>query len=121
MKIVQKIETGGTSSTSTPIFRYFANMLFPPSDALHIAHWASADPESNTHDDNTARMAIARATRLMIVLGMRLTTFSCRGLRRGAITQLLGPEAVRKKHHQQADGDYQYRHNRQNQVQALEP
>ena len=38
MKMVQKIETGGTRSTSTPKFRFFANALLFVSDARHITH-----------------------------------------------------------------------------------
>jgi len=44
MKIEQKIVTGGTSSTSTPIFRFLTNteLFEPASEARHIAHWARA-------------------------------------------------------------------------------
>ena len=49
MKIVQKIETGGTSNTSTPMLKLRMNELFDPKDARHIAHWAKAESErSNT-------------------------------------------------------------------------
>jgi hypothetical protein len=45
--MAQKIETGGTSKTSTPIFKFRANELFPPTDARHIAHCAIVDSENN--------------------------------------------------------------------------
>lgn len=54
MKMVQKIETGGTSNTNTPMFRFFAKALFAVSDALHMTHWASAESEASAHNDNTA-------------------------------------------------------------------
>jgi len=38
MKIVQKIETGGTSSTSTPILKLRMKELFDPIEARHITH-----------------------------------------------------------------------------------
>lgn len=41
--MVQKIETGGTSSTSTPMFRFLTNELLPPSEARHITHWAKVE------------------------------------------------------------------------------
>jgi len=49
MKIVQKIETGGTNSTSTPIFRFLANAELLPSDARHITHWAIVDSENSAN------------------------------------------------------------------------
>jgi len=45
---VQKIETGGTSNTSTPMFRFRTKLLFPLSDALHMTHCAAADAGSKT-------------------------------------------------------------------------
>jgi len=41
MKIVQKIDTGGTNKTRTPMLKLRMNELFDPSDARHIAHWAN--------------------------------------------------------------------------------
>ena len=38
MNIVQKIETGGTSNTSTPMLKFRMNELLEPKDARHIAH-----------------------------------------------------------------------------------
>ena len=38
MNIVQKIDTGGTSNTSTPMLKLRINELFPPIEARHIAH-----------------------------------------------------------------------------------
>lgn len=52
--MVQKIETGGTSRTRTPIFRLRANALFDPIDARHMAHWAIADSDDNPHQAMTA-------------------------------------------------------------------
>ena len=45
---MQKIETGGTSNTSTPMFRFRTKLLFPLSDALHMTHCAAADAGSKT-------------------------------------------------------------------------
>ena len=44
MKIEQKIVTGGTNNTNTPMLRFFTNLLLLPPDtaALHIEHCASA-------------------------------------------------------------------------------
>jgi len=47
MKIVQKIETGGTKSTSTPMFRFLTNAELFPSEARHITHWAIVDSENS--------------------------------------------------------------------------
>src|SRR5947207_11406574 len=41
MNIVQKIDTGGTSRTSTPMLKFHMNELFAPSDARHITHCAN--------------------------------------------------------------------------------
>jgi len=43
MKIVQKIETGGTNNTNVPMFRFLANAELFPKDARHITHWAIVD------------------------------------------------------------------------------
>jgi hypothetical protein len=49
MNIVQKIETGGTSKTSTPMLKFRMNELLLPRDARHMTHWASVvvAPKSN--------------------------------------------------------------------------
>ena len=49
MNIVQKIETGGTSRTRTPILKFLINELLLPKDARHMTHWARAvvAPKSN--------------------------------------------------------------------------
>ena len=49
MKIVQKIETGGTNNTSTPIFRFLTNAELFVSDARHITHWAIVDSENKAN------------------------------------------------------------------------
>jgi len=49
MKIVQNIETGGTSSTSVEMFRFLANKELFVSDARHIAHWAIAGSEARAN------------------------------------------------------------------------
>jgi hypothetical protein len=46
-KIVQKIETGGTSSTSTPMLKFLMNELLFPSDARHMTHCANAESASS--------------------------------------------------------------------------
>jgi hypothetical protein len=43
MNIVQKIDTGGTSSTSTPMLKFLMNELFAPRDARHITHCANVE------------------------------------------------------------------------------
>ena len=53
-KIVQKIDTGGTNSTTTPILKLRINELLFPIEARHITHCAS--PESAQ-----SRTAIAAA------------------------------------------------------------
>jgi hypothetical protein len=67
-KIVQKIETGGTSKTSTPIFKFLTNALFDCSDALHMTHWAIAD--SHHERKHTAPIA---ATAKTLTMSSRLT------------------------------------------------
>jgi hypothetical protein len=52
MNIVQKIETGGTSSTTTPMLKFRMNELLFPIEARHITHCASVE-------STQARMAIA--------------------------------------------------------------
>ena len=50
MNIVQKIDTGGTSRTSTPMLKFLMNELFAPKDARHITHCAKVESaESKTH------------------------------------------------------------------------
>jgi hypothetical protein len=41
MKIVQKIDTGGTSKTRTPMLKLRINELLLPKEARHITHWAN--------------------------------------------------------------------------------
>jgi len=53
MKIVQKIETGGTNSTNVPMFRFLANAELFPKDARHITHWAIADSENKANASAT--------------------------------------------------------------------
>jgi len=45
MKIAQKIETGGTSNTSTPILKFLMNEWLLDSEARHITHWARVESE----------------------------------------------------------------------------
>jgi len=59
MKIVQKIETGGTNNTSTPIFRFLTNAELFVSDARHITHWAIVASENRA---NTSAMTNAIKT-----------------------------------------------------------
>jgi hypothetical protein len=55
MNIVQKIETGGTSSTTTPMLKLRMNELLFPSEARHMTHCASVESAQTT------RIAIAAA------------------------------------------------------------
>jgi len=59
MKIVQKIETGGTKSTSTPMFRFLIKAELFPSEARHITHWAIVDSDKNAQA-NATTIAVAR-------------------------------------------------------------
>jgi len=68
MNMVQKIETGGTSSTSTPIFRFLTNKLLDCSEALHITHWASAEPESNAQPHTTIAVTITSRSKYLSLL-----------------------------------------------------
>ena len=52
--MVQNIATGGTSNTSTPMFRFRAKMLFEPIEARHITHWAIADCDDKATIETTA-------------------------------------------------------------------
>jgi hypothetical protein len=58
MKIEQKIETGGTNKTKTPILKFRMNLpLFEPvSTARHIAHCASAGALLNSRIPTASRM-----------------------------------------------------------------
>ena len=58
---MQKIETGGTSRTSTPIFKYLTNVALLVSDARHITHCAAVDSASSTM--KAATITAARAQR----------------------------------------------------------
>ena len=50
IKIVQKIETGGTSNTSTPMLKFLMNEWLFDRDARHITHCASVESaKSKTH------------------------------------------------------------------------
>jgi len=59
MKIVQKIETGGTSKTSTPIFKYLTKLALFVSEARHITHWAGVDSENTAMTTPTSTAANA--------------------------------------------------------------
>ena len=61
MNIVQKIDTGGTSRTSTPMLKFLMNVLFAPNDARHITHCANVDSAiSNTATDAIMRSHLVR-------------------------------------------------------------
>ena len=62
--MVQKMDTGGTSKTRTPMFRFLTKALFPESDALHITHCASAGSEPRTKQQNAAMLAIIQIRRI---------------------------------------------------------
>ena len=81
MKIAQKIETGGNSNTSTPIFKFLTKMLFDPSDARHITHCAMAESEHSA-----TRAATAIAINIILIKP---------GLDR--IDIILGPNAFRRE------------------------
>src|SRR5882762_3023141 len=49
MNIVQKIDTGGTSRTKTPMLKFLMNELFAPRDARHITHCAEAASDASKH------------------------------------------------------------------------
>src|SRR5256885_4932297 len=71
MNIVQKIDTGGTSRTSTPMLKFLMNVLFAPRDARHITHWAEAVSGASKH-----KVAATNAIKTMRRPFIRLTTLS---------------------------------------------
>ena len=70
--MVQKIDTGGTSKTRTPMFRFLTKVLFPESDALHITHCASVDSEHNTPNIATINAILTIRITLDVLL-LRIT------------------------------------------------
>ena len=60
MNIEQKIVTGGTNKTSTPMLRFLIKLaLFEPaSEARHMAHWAEAEPAPSKISRTEAASAI---------------------------------------------------------------
>jgi hypothetical protein len=70
MKIVQKIETGGTSRTSTPILKFLINELLLPSEARHITHCAGAEFAANNKRPNPAAVITRRHTGFRIQLSI---------------------------------------------------
>ncbi|SRR6266404_5985233 len=120
-KIAQNIATGGTSSTSTPIFRLRAKRLFCPIEARHITHWAIAerDDKANTaltaNAINTERVndfCVSFTPNILVLLSRR-----CSRRRRA---ELPGTKTVWEKDHQQADADDQRRYYGQDQGQSFE-
>jgi hypothetical protein len=95
-KIVQKIETGGTSKTSTPMLKFRINELFAPKEARHIAHCANVGSAKT----KTASTAIANNAKTRIfargfVIGWSMLLF-CLG-RRALIAQVLRAKTVREE------------------------
>src|SRR5262245_2869932 len=99
MKIVQKIETGGTSKTGTPILKFLINELFVPTDARHITHWARLDSAARKMPNAAIATIRLRRTILMRHLFRAFLNFMSRTL----IAQILRAETVRKENQQQAD------------------
>lgn len=64
------METGGTRSTSTPIFRFLTKALLPLSDARHITHCAAA--EAGTKTPRTAALIKFETERSLALLNMIL-------------------------------------------------
>jgi hypothetical protein len=64
---VQKIETGGSSNTSTPMFRYLANVELLPSEARHITHCASVDSENKAQKAPTKKAIAVRRKRFRVL------------------------------------------------------
>ena len=108
--MVQKIDTGGTSKTRTPMFRFLTKVLFPESDALHITHCARVDSAHNAPNVATINAILTMRITLDVLL-LRITyplatassslTLSsvrlCRRWRCPLITQIPGAKAVREK------------------------
>jgi hypothetical protein len=59
MNIVQKIDTGGTSKTRTPMLKFRMNELLLPRDARHMTHWASVVVALKSRISASARRAKA--------------------------------------------------------------
>ena len=70
MKMEQKIETGGTSNTRTPMLKFLMNLPLPApaSEALHITHWASPGTVRNnmTPATNTINVSIRQFTNFIM-------------------------------------------------------
>jgi len=54
-KIVQKIDTGGTSNTSTPMLKFLMKVLFDPNDARHMTHCAKAESDASKEQSATSK------------------------------------------------------------------
>jgi len=120
---VQKIETGGTSNTSTPMFRFRAKTLFDPIEARHITHWAIAECDDKANSALTANAVNTERTNHFFVsfIPKILVLLSRRSGRRWR-AKVPRAKTVREKDEQhKTDANYQGRHNRQNQVQPFEP
>ena len=64
-KIVQKIDTGGTNSTTTPILKLRINELLFPIEARHITHWPRAE---STQTKTTIAAARTSQTELLLLI-----------------------------------------------------
>jgi hypothetical protein len=58
MNMVQKIDTGGTSNTSTPMLKLRMKELFAPIDARHITHWARVDSAASDRQNAAIEIKI---------------------------------------------------------------
>ncbi len=119
---MQNIATGGTSNTSTPIFRFRAKTLFDPIEARHITHWAIAECDDKANSAQTANAVNSERTNHFFVsfIPKILVLLSRRSGRRWR-AKVPRAKTVREKDQQhKADADDQGRHNGQNQVQAFE-
>jgi hypothetical protein len=72
INIVQKIDTGGTSSTTTPILKLRMNELLFPIEARHMTHCASAESKQN----RTAIAAIISQTKLRNFITFSIAGFA---------------------------------------------
>src|SRR5229473_8422069 len=105
------------------MFRFLTNAELFVSEARHITHCAMADSQSNALNPATTNAATTKrhTFRSMFRISLRSATF-CRRWRRTGGTQIFRAKTVGEKHQQhQADADDQRRHDRQYQVEPLEP
>ena len=77
MKIVQKIDTGGTSKTRMPMLKFRINELLFPREARHMTHWAKVVVAPKCRKSASINTASAARIRSDLALGKCMATFIC--------------------------------------------